>query len=244
MCRRQPAWRNDTKMIFRGTKCAPIRQSDLPLVIPAQAGIQRGGEGKCSAVEDYARRGACPPLGPGAWAWQNPPSRVRRLKPATPDFHPLACRRQPARSIGTKMAFLLASSNSSSFVSGKEECSAGACPPLGPGAGNGRIPCANSPHEPATPGFHTLVCRAQAGMSDCYENRPHRRPLVRDPRHPIVNPAPTSSFRRRPESKRGGDGKCSPVEDYARRGACPPLASGWAVAESVVPFVVMIPLDR
>ena len=34
-----------------------------------------------------------------------------------------------------------------------------------------------------------------------YENRPLRRPVVRDSRHPIVNPAPNSSFRRRPESK-------------------------------------------
>ena len=34
-------------------------------VIPEKAGIQRGGDGECSAVEDYARRGACPPLGSG-----------------------------------------------------------------------------------------------------------------------------------------------------------------------------------
>ena len=39
-----------------------------PFVIPAKAGIQRGGDGKCSAVEDYARRGACPPLGSGGVA--------------------------------------------------------------------------------------------------------------------------------------------------------------------------------
>ncbi len=34
-----------------------------------------------------------------------------------------------------------------------------------------------------------------------YENRPLRRPLVRDLRHPIVNSAPRSSFRRKPESR-------------------------------------------
>ena len=28
--------------------------------------------GKCSAVEDFARRGACPPPGSG-WVWQKPP---------------------------------------------------------------------------------------------------------------------------------------------------------------------------
>ena len=66
-------------------------------------------------------------------------------------------------------------------------------------------------------------------MRDWYENRPLRRPVVRDSRHPIVNPAPNSSFRRRPESRGEGIGKCS-------AGACPPLGSGWDVAESAVPI--------
>ena len=43
------------------------------------------------------------------------------------------------------------------------KCRAGACPPLGSAAGHGRIPCANSPHETATPGFHHLVCRRKPG---------------------------------------------------------------------------------
>ena len=30
---------------------------------------------KCRAVEDFARRGACPPLGSGG-AWQNPPCQL------------------------------------------------------------------------------------------------------------------------------------------------------------------------
>ena len=34
----------------------------------------------------------------------------------------------------------------------------------------------------------------------------------------------------------GGMRKCSAVEDFARRGACPPLGSGWGVAESAVPI--------
>ena len=34
----------------------------------------------------------------------------------------------------------------------------------------------------------------------------------------------------------GGMRKCSAVEDFARRGACPPLGSGWGVAESTVPI--------
>ena len=34
----------------------------------------------------------------------------------------------------------------------------------------------------------------------------------------------------------GGMRKCSAVEDFARRGACPPLGSGWGVAESAAPI--------
>ena len=45
-----------------------------------------------------------------------------------------------------------------------------------------------------------------------------------------------SSFRRRPESREVGRGECSAVEDFARRGACPPLGPGWGVAESAVPI--------
>ena len=54
--------------------------------------------------------------------------------------------------------------------------------------------------------FSYLGVSAPAGMSDCYENRPLRQPLIRHSRHPFVNPAPHSSFRRRPESRRGGEG--------------------------------------
>ena len=34
----------------------------------------------------------------------------------------------------------------------------------------------------------------------------------------------------------GGMRKCSAVEDFARRGACPPQGSGWGVAKSTVPI--------
>ena len=34
----------------------------------------------------------------------------------------------------------------------------------------------------------------------------------------------------------GGMRKCSAVEDFARRGACPPQGSGWGSAESTVPI--------
>ena len=80
-------------------------------------------------------------------------------------------------------------------------------------------------------------------------DRPLRRPLVRDSRHPFVIPAPHSSFPRRRESthqyraakrqsknrQQSPQGQCSAAEGYARRGAYPPLGSGWGVAESVVP---------
>ena len=44
----------------------------------------------------------------------------------------------------------------------------------------------------------------------------------------LVNPAPNSSFRRRPESRGAGTGKCS-------AGACPPLGWRRGLAESPVP---------
>ena len=45
-------------------------------------------------------------------------------------------------------------------------------------------------------------------------------------------------FRHSGESRSpgGGEGKCSAVEDYARRGACPPLGSGWGATESIAPI--------
>ena len=64
------------------------------------------------------------------------------------------------------------------------------------------------PAETATPAFHPWC----AGTSR------HER-LVRNDRRN----APTCR-------------KCSAVEDFARRGACPPQGSGWGVAESTMPI--------
>ena len=47
-----------------------------------------------------------------------------------------------------------------------------------------------------------------------------------------------SSFRRRPESRGVGRGECSAVEDFARRGACPPLGSGWVWQKPPCEFAV------
>ena len=81
------------------------------------------------------------------------------------------------------------------------------------------------------PGISCLGVPAQAGMGDWYENdltRPRECPYtdvfaLACTGLPFVTPVhsssfrpPLSSFRRRPESRRGGDGKCS-------AGACPPL---------------------
>ena len=65
-------------------------------------------------------------------------------------------------------------------------------------------------------------------MSDCYESMPSNQPRCR-----------LSTGRNVPNCKPmvdGGMRKCSAVEDFARRGACPPLGSGWGVAESAVPI--------
>ena len=48
--------------------------------------------------------------------------------------------------------------------------------------------------------------------------------------------SPGSSFRRKPESRGVGRGECSAVEDFARRGVCPPLGRRRGVAESAVPI--------
>ena len=57
------------------------------MVIPAKAGIQRGGDGKCSAVEDYARRAASPPQGSGPGMAETP-VRTHPTKPQLQVFIP------------------------------------------------------------------------------------------------------------------------------------------------------------
>ena len=71
------------------------------------------------------------------------------------------------------------------------------------------------------PTFSYLGVPAAAGMSDCYESmyrtpirdRPLQQPLIGHSRHPLVIlapqfviPAPQSSFQRKLESRRGGEG--------------------------------------
>ena len=76
------------------------------IVIPAPfrhsgEGRNPEGRGECSAVEDFARRGACPPLGRRRGLAE---SRVANFpyQTTTPAFHTLVCRHLPASAIGTK----------------------------------------------------------------------------------------------------------------------------------------------
>ncbi len=79
------------------------------------------------------------------------------------------------------------------------KCSAGACPPLGPGAGHGRMPCANSPHKIATPVFHTLVCRPLPAWAIA------KKMTLREPKSAREPRLPHSSFR--PFIRHSGEGR-------------------------------------
>ena len=111
-----------------------------------------GGMRKCSAVEDFARRGACPPLGSGWGEWQNPPCQFSMCtKPQLRLFIVLVCRRHRHEQFamahhGIRSGMcppinLDAGSprnvpNCRPMVDGgMKKCSAGACPPLGSGWG-------------------------------------------------------------------------------------------------------------
>ena len=75
----------------------------------------------------------------------------------------------------------------------------------------GRTRRANSLYRKGKPHLRLsyLGVPAPAGMSDCYESmsrtpirdRLLQQPLIGHSRHPFANPAPQSSFRRRPESR-------------------------------------------
>ena len=149
------------------------------------------------------------------------------------------------------MACQLTSSNWGSFPAGREKCSAGACPQLGAECVAQTTP---DPSINQCTQFSCFRVPAPAGMSDWYENALKRlssapaNPSIRHSREggnprtniprknakrdtttyvhtgtPLRHSRPLiSSFRRQPES-------CS-------AGACPPLRSGWGVAESDVPI--------
>ena len=139
--------------------------------------------------------------------------------------------------------------NPESRGAGIRECSAvedfarrGPCPPLGSGLGRAESPV-RTRRKNRNSEFSCLGAPAPAGMSDWYENDvtrpracPHSTAHLLVVPAPFVVPAPHSSFRRKPESRGAGIREYSAVEDFARRGPCPPLGSGWGVAESAAPI--------
>ena len=117
---------------------------------------------------------------------------------------------------------------------GMRKCSAGACPPLGSGWGVA---------ESTVPTRHTksqlrvfTPCRA----GPCLHERLLRKHIPdSDPGCALQSTSMPALHRRNLPNCRpmvdGGMRKCSAVEDFARRGACPPLGSRWGVAEPTVP---------
>ena len=115
-----------------------------------------------------------------------------------------------------------------SSMARKEECSAGACPPLGPGSGVAESAGANAPYQTTTPAFPTFGYPQQPAFAirtkacprtpirDVPSNQPRCRLPTGEPRR-IVDPW---SMARKEE--------CS-------AGACPPLGPGSGVAESAGP---------
>ena len=152
------------------------------------------GRGECSAVEDYARRGACPPLGRSRGVAE-PTVPIPCTKPQLPLFIPRY-------------------ENQCSAV--EDFARRGARPPLGPEEGRGRIRRAMSPYQTKTPAFHTFMCRPQPASAIGTTACPGPRSGIGS-RHSSRH----SSESWNPEGV--GRGECSAVEDYARRGARPPL---------------------
>ena len=97
-------------------------------------------------------------------------------------------------------------------------------------------PHPNTPSNQAS--FSYLGAPPRAGMSDWYENRSPLSSFVR--KSALQSTSMPALHRRNVPNCRpmvdGGMRKCSAVEDFARRGACPPLGSGWGVAESAAPI--------
>ena len=74
-----PRW-GRSRGVAEPTVPIPCTKSQLPLFIPRY-------ENQCSAVEDFARRGARPPLGPGC-GMAEPAMAIPYTKPKLPPFMP------------------------------------------------------------------------------------------------------------------------------------------------------------
>ena len=144
-------------------------------------------QGQCSAVEDYARRGACPPLGSGRGVAESH-ARIRRTNPRLRIFIPwcagasrherLVRKHVPDSDPGWPYAASIVPRNP---INLPHRHSGEGRNPEGWGEGNvvrskttrgegrGRIRSASSRYQATTRAFHTLV-PATAGMSDWHEN--------------------------------------------------------------------------
>ena len=153
-----------------------------------------GGTRKCSAVEDYARRGACPPLVPVSGR-----GRIPRAN-------------WPYQDTTLAPQFVIPAKAGIQRGGGHGNVVRGLVPRSGGGGAGQNPPCQfAAPSQNSSPLNSSLVPK----------NRPLRRPVVRDSRHPIVNPAPNSSFRRRPESRRGREGRCKTARRWKITGTSP-----------------------
>ena len=172
-------------------------------------------------------------------------------QPMHPNFHTLVCRHQPAWAIGTKIVIRCH----------RIRHSRGSGNPEGKGGTNHtQTPPTTRPH------FHTFVCRHQpacpiamkacpgprSGIDRCgslsFAIRGIASPFaasLRHSRYPFVIPAPHSSFRRRPESRRGGVGdRDEDVDDGAApvgRNAAACLLGPWL---GTSPSATFLPLHR
>ena len=182
-----------------------------------------GGMKKCSA-------GACPPLG-SVWGVAESTMPIRRTKSQLPllirwctggNRHEQLVRESALQSTSMPALHRRNGPNCRPMVDGgMKKCSAGACPPLGSvwGVAESTMPIRRTKSQ-----LPLLIRWCTGG------NR-HEQLVRESALQSTSMPAllPRNVLNRRPMVD-GGMKKCNAVEDYARRGACPPLGSGWGVA--------------
>ena len=260
VCRQQPACAIAMKAC-PGLRSGIDRSGSLSFAIrripsPIRPPIRHSGEGRnpegrgggdCSAaegyarrVEDFARRGACPPLGSG-WGVAESAAPTHCTKSQLRFFIPWCAGASRDERLVRKCAFMAFKYASetlhSSFPRRRESTHQHSAKERQPryGAGIQRgVGGAN---------FHTLVCRQQPACAIAMkiDRSGSLSCAIRGIPSPIRPPIRHSGGGRNPEGRGGGDcsaaeGYARRVEDFARRGACPPLGSGWGVAEPAVPI--------
>ena len=246
---------SDPGCALQSTSMPALHRRNVPNCRP----MADGGMRKCSAVEDFARRGACPPLGSG-WGVAESAAPIRCTKPQLRHFIPwcagggrharLVRKHVPDSDPGcalqsTSMPALHRRNvpNCRPMADGgMRKCSAvedfarrGACPPLGSGWG---VAESAAPIRCTKPQLRHFIPWCAGGGRHARLVRKHVPDS--DPGCALQSTSMPALHRRNVPNCRpmadGGMRKCSAVEDFARRGACPPLGSGWGVAESAAPI--------